>query len=54
MIQACAGVDVIPQGPLEGAHMVNGRMGMIVKRHCRALRFSAEHDTGVCIADDSP
>ena len=57
MIQACVGLDVIPQGPLEGAHMVNGRMGMTVrevKRHCRTLRISAEHDTGVRIADDSP
>ena len=48
---------MIPQGPLEGAHMVNGRMGMTVrevKRHCRTLRISAEHDTSVRIAHDSP
>ena len=26
MIQACAGVEVIPQGPPEGDHMANGRV----------------------------
>ena len=37
--------------------MVNGRVEMAVreeKRQCRTLRISAEHNTGVRIADDSP
>ena len=29
-IQACAEVDVIPQGPLDGGHMANGRVEMAV------------------------
>ena len=47
---------MIPQGPLEGDHMANGRVEMAVrdvKRQCRTLRISAEHDTEVRIADDS-
>ena len=28
MIQACVGVEVIPQGPAEGDHMANGRVEM--------------------------
>ena len=28
VIQVCVGVEVIPQGPLEGDHMANGRVGM--------------------------
>ena len=54
---ACVGVEVIPQGPREGDHMANGRVEMAVrevKRQCRNLRISAEHNTGVRIADDSP
>ena len=46
VIQACAGVEVIPQGPPEGDHMANGRVEMPVrevKRLCRTLRISAEH-----------
>ena len=27
VIHACVGVEVIPQGPLEGAHMASGRGG---------------------------
>ena len=57
MIQACVGVDVIPQGPPEGDHMASGPAEMAVrevKRQCRTLRISAEHNTGVRIADDSP
>ena len=57
VIQACAGVEVIPQGPLEGDHMANGRVEMAVKdvkRQCRTLRISAELNTSVRIADDSP
>ena len=57
MIQACVGVEVIPQGPLEGDHMANGRVEMAVgevKRQCRTLRISAEQNTRVRIADDSP
>ena len=48
---------MIPQGPLEGDHMANGRVDMAVRevnRQCRTLRISAEHCTGVRIADDSP
>ena len=50
-------VEVIPQGPHGGDHMANGRFEMAVrevKRQCRTLRISAEHNTGVRIADDSP
>ena len=57
VIHACARVEVIPQGPLEGDHMANGRVEMAVrevKRQCRSLRISAERDTSVRIADDSP
>ena len=37
--------------------MANGRVEMTVrevKRQCRTLRISAEHNIGVRIADDSP
>ena len=37
--------------------MANGRVERLcekVKRQCRTLRFSAEQNTGVRIADDSP
>ena len=57
VIHACVGVEVIPQGPLEGDHMANGRFEMAVrevKRHCRTLRMFAEQNTSVRIADDSP
>ena len=57
VIHACVGVKVIPQGPPEGDHMAKGRVEMAVrevKRQCRTLRISAEHNTGVRIADDSP
>ena len=57
VIHACVGVEVIPQGPPEGDHMANGRVEMAVrevKRQCRTLRISAECNTGVRIADDSP
>ena len=57
VFQACAGVEVIPQGPLEGDHTANGRAEMAVrevKRQCRTLRISLEQNTGVRIADDSP
>ena len=40
VIHACVGVQVIPQGPLEGDHMANGRVEMAVrevKRQCRTL-----------------
>ena len=45
VIHACVGVEVIPQGQLEGDHMANGRVEMAVrevKRQCRTLRISAE------------
>ena len=57
VIHACVGVEVIPQGPLEGDHVANGRVEMAVrevKRQCRTLRISAEQNTSVRIADDSP
>ena len=57
VIHACVGVEVIPQGPPEGDHMATGRVEMAVrevKRQCRTLRRSAEQNTSVRIADDSP
>ena len=51
------GVEVIPPGPPEGAHMASGRVEMAVrevKRQCRTLRISGEPNTSVRIADDSP
>ena len=57
VIHACVGVEVIPQGPLEGDDMANGRVEMAVrevKRQCRTLRISAEPNTSVRIADDRP
>ena len=57
VIHACVGVEVIPQGPPKGDHMANGRVEMAmreVKRQCRTVRISAEHNTGVRIADYSP
>ena len=57
MIQSCAGVEVIPQQPLEEDHMANGRVEMAVrevKRQWRTLRISVEQKTSVRIADDSP
>ena len=56
VIQECAGVEVIPQGP-EGDHMANVRVEVAVrevKRQSRTLLISAEHNTCVRIADDSP
>ena len=57
VINACIGMEVIPQGPPESDHMTNGRVEMVVgevKRQCRTFRSSAEQNTGVRIADDSP
>ena len=57
VIHACVGVEVIPQGPLEVDHVANGRVEMAVrevKRQCTTLRISAEQNTSVRIADDSP
>ena len=57
VIHACVGVEVIPQGPPEGDHMANGRVEMAVremKRKCRTRRISAEQNTSVRFADDSP
>ena len=51
------GSDSVIQGPLEGDHMANGRVEMSVrevKRQGRTLRISAEHNTGMRIADDTP
>ena len=57
VIHAYVEVEVIPQGPLEGDHMANGRVEMAVrevKRQCRTLRISAEQNISVRVADDSP
>ena len=57
VIHACAEVEVTPQGPHERDHMTNGRVEVLVrevKRQCRTLKISAEHNAGVRIADDSP
>ena len=57
VIHACAGGEVIPQGPPEGDHMANGRVEKAVrevKRQCRTLRNSSEQNTSVRIADGSP
>ena len=54
VIPACAGVEVFPQKPLEGDHMASGRVDTAsrdVKRQCRTLWISAEHNTS---ADDCP
>ena len=56
VIQACVGVEVIPQGSLEVDHLANGRVEMVVrevKRQCRTLRIPPEQNTSVRIADDS-
>ena len=48
---------MIAQGPPESDHMANGRVEMAVrevKRQCRTLQISAEQNTSVRIADDSP
>ena len=55
--QACAGVEVVPQGPPEGDHMGSSRVEMAVrevKQQCRTLRISAEQQTSVRNADHSP
>ena len=57
VIHARVGVEVIPQGPLEGDHVAHGRVEMAVrevKRQCGTLRISAEQNTRARIADDSP
>ena len=56
VMQACAGVEVVPQRPPEGDHMANGAEITVrdVKRQCRTHRVSAEQNTSVRIADDSP
>ena len=57
VIHACVGVEVIPQGPLQGDHMANGRVELAVRevnRQCRTLRISAEQNTSVRLSDDSP
>ena len=55
VIQACAGVELMPQGSREGDHMANGRVEMAVrgvKRQRRSLRISVGQKTSVRIADD--
>ena len=54
VIHACKEVEVIP---FEGDHMANCHVEMAVrevKRQCRILRISAEQNTSVRIAHDSP
>ena len=54
VIHACAGVEVIRQGPPEGDRMANGRVEMAVRevgRQCGTLRISAEQNTSVrCVS----
>ena len=52
VIHACAVEEVIPQGAPGGDHMANGRVEMREVKRQRI--FSAEHNTGVRIADCSP
>ena len=55
VIQACAGVEVMSQGPREGDHLANGRVEMAVrgvKRQRRPLQISVGQRTSVRIADD--
>ena len=57
VIHACVGVAVIPQGPPDGDHMANCRVEMAVrevKGQCGTPRISAEQNTSVRVADDSP
>ena len=57
VIHACAGVEMIPQGPPEGDRMANGRVEMALRevgRQCGTLRIYAEQNTSVRISDDSP
>ena len=57
VIHACAGVEVIPQGPPEGDRMANGRVEMALRevgRQCGTLRIYAEQNTSVRFSDDSP
>ena len=57
MIHACAGVEVVPEGPQEGDHMASGRVEMAVRevqRPCRTLQISSEQQTCVRIVDNSP
>ena len=57
VIHACPRMEVIPQGPPDGDHIANGRVEMAVrevKRQCGTLRITAEQNTSVRVADDSP
>ena len=38
MVQACVGVEVIPQGPLESDDMANGRVEVAVREVKRQRR----------------
>ena len=51
MIQACAGLEVIPQGPPEGDHMANGRVEMAVREEKKTIQNPPK---GVPIAGGSP
>ena len=48
---------MIPQGPLAGDHMANGRVEIVVrevKRQCKSLRISSEHSQKCVSWADSP
>ena len=46
VIQACAGVEVIPLGPLEGDHMTSGRVG---KSSCGVSSFASRMTQGIFV-----
>ena len=46
VIQACAGVEVIPLGPLEGDHMASGRVG---KSSCGVSSFANRMTQGIFV-----
>ena len=56
MIQACAGVDVIPWGPLEGGHMACGCVEMTERDDSPLLswlpRFAAQVMNKMSIGSD--
>ena len=57
MILAYNGAEIAHQDRPQGDHRANVVVEMAAretKRQCRTLRISAEHQTGVRIAGDSP
>ena len=47
VIQACAGVEVIPQGPLEGDRMANDHVDMAVRDNAELCGFQL-NETQAC------